>query len=284
VPVAIKNEPSNGVVSLSKSLPNAERQIASSTCALALLRFRSTATTLRDRVSFAVVPADEFDPDSEAVLRFAAQLARLDRSVRGWLDRRASAIHIRLEADGEGRLVYLLEVPGRLRELLLRSTLRSYERVELRGPADVRRSGGAEGEGNDPTQLTATARAELVLARPSVEPLGRVTIDPDPLGPCAAAMRALRCADGEEGVVCVDLLPAVPSSRLGHRRGPRCPEKGYGECRSLCIEASSSVPGPRAFTRRWGHLLMWAATVAPLRQECERKSARIRGNPRDLSH
>src|SRR4051794_31137002 len=61
--------------------------VALSMCALALLRFRSTATTLRDRVSFAVVPADEFDPDPEAVLRFAAQLARLDRSVRGWLDR-----------------------------------------------------------------------------------------------------------------------------------------------------------------------------------------------------
>jgi hypothetical protein len=192
--------------------------VALSMCALALLRFHSTATTLRDRVSFAVVPADEFDPDAEAVLRFAAQLARLDRTVRGWLDRRASAIRIRLEADGEGRLVYLLEVPGRSRELLLRSALRSYEGIELRGPADVRRSGGAEGEGKDPTQLTATARAELMLSRPSVEPLGRVTIDPDPLGPCAAAMRALRCAEGEEGIVCVDLLPAVARRRARLRR------------------------------------------------------------------
>ena len=83
--------------------------VALSMCALALLRLRSTATTLRDRVSIAVVPADEFDPDAEAVLRFAAQLARLDRTVRGWLDRRASAIRIRLEADGEGRLAYLLK-------------------------------------------------------------------------------------------------------------------------------------------------------------------------------
>ncbi len=181
--------------------------VALSIGALALLRHRFTATALRDRVCFAVVPADEFDPDSEAVLRFAAQLARLDRSVRGWIDRPASAIRIRLEADAAGRLVYLLEVPGRSRELL-RSALRTFEGVELREPAEAR------GEVKGTEELTATARAELVLARPSVEPLTRVTIDPDPLGPSAAAMRVLRCANGEEGIVCLDLLPAA-----GRRRG-----------------------------------------------------------------
>jgi hypothetical protein len=36
-----------------------------------------------------VIPADEFDPKPETVLRFAAELARADRSLRGWFDRRA---------------------------------------------------------------------------------------------------------------------------------------------------------------------------------------------------
>jgi hypothetical protein len=33
-----------------------------------------------------------FDPPLEAVLRFAAELVRVRRSVRGWLDKRASAV------------------------------------------------------------------------------------------------------------------------------------------------------------------------------------------------
>jgi hypothetical protein len=86
--------------------------------ALATQRFLATRRTLATRTAAAIVPADEFDAKPEAVLRIAAELARADRSVRGWFDRRACALRVRLTNDGEGRLVYLLEVPARSRQLL----------------------------------------------------------------------------------------------------------------------------------------------------------------------
>jgi hypothetical protein len=171
--------------------------------ALASQRLLTTRRTLRSRRVLALVPADEFDPAPGAVLGFAAQLARSRRVVGGWLDRPASAIRVCLTGDGEGRLVYLLEVPERAYELL-RSALRSYPGVELRDANDAIGEEGAAAEG-------ATVRAELVLGRPSVEPLARLGPDPDPLGAFAAAIAGLR--SGERASVCLDLLPAA-----GHRR------------------------------------------------------------------
>ncbi|HEY1853120.1 MAG TPA: hypothetical protein VGG40_00905 [Solirubrobacterales bacterium] len=98
--------------------------------ALAAQRFRATRRSLAARTTVAVVPADEFDPNWETVERFAAELARSDRGLRGWLDRRAQALRIELTNDRAGRLVYLLEVPGRSRELL-RTALRGFEGAEL---------------------------------------------------------------------------------------------------------------------------------------------------------
>jgi hypothetical protein len=177
---------------------------------LAVLRVLFTRRTLRSRVGVVVVPADELDPSPEAVLRFAAQLSRVGRSVRGWLDRRASAIRVRLEPDPEGRLLYILEVPSRSRELA-RSALRAYEGLELRDPS----------EGVAPRSEThpgAVLRAELVLARPSVEPLARLGLDPDPLQPFAAALKAPRTRRGDGAVVCIDLLPAPSWRRVRLRR------------------------------------------------------------------
>jgi hypothetical protein len=164
------------------------------------LRVLATRRALRSRVRFAVVPADDFDPSLEAVMRFAAQLSRVRRSVRGWLDRRASAVRIRLEPDPDGRLAYSVEAPGRAREVLL-AALRSYERLEL---SEVGRPA------DDPPALPEheTVRAELVLARASVEPLARLELDPDPLEAFAAALRDARAEAGERALVCVDLLPA----------------------------------------------------------------------------
>lgn len=104
--------------------------------ALAPQRFLATRRALAARATVAVIPADEFDPKPETVLRFAAELARADRSLRGWLDRRAQALRVRLTNDREGRLVYLLEVPDRSRGLL-RTALRDYEGAELREVTDV---------------------------------------------------------------------------------------------------------------------------------------------------
>jgi hypothetical protein len=167
--------------------------------ALAPQRFRATRRTLATRTAVAVVPADEFDPKTEAVQRFAAELARSDRSLHGWFDRRARALRVRMTNDRKGRLVYLLEVPARSHELL-RTALRDYEGVELREVSEVL-----------PTQQEQAVRlrTELVLSRPSVEPLAQLALDPDPLQPFAAAMASLRAEHGEQVSVCVDLLPTA---------------------------------------------------------------------------
>jgi hypothetical protein len=178
--------------------------------ALAVLRTLVTGRALRSRIGVLVVPADELDPSPEAVLRFAAQLSRVARTVRGWLDRRASAVRVRLEPDPEGRLLYVLEAPCRSREQL-RTALRVYEGLELRDPSEIVARGSEAPAG-------AVVRAELVLARPSVEPLARLELDPDPLQPFAAALRALGAQQGDGAVVCVDLLPAPAWRRARLRR------------------------------------------------------------------
>ncbi len=177
--------------------------------ALATHRFLATRRTLRSRRAVAVVPADEFDAEPDAVLRFAAQLAASERRVAGWVDRRASAIRIRLVADSERRLVYLLEVPERAGESL-RTALRGFEGVEERPGAEVLRATEPDGAG-------AVLRTELVLARPSVEPLARLAPKPDPLQPFAAALGRLD-AERETASVCVDLLP-TSGFRAGRLRG-----------------------------------------------------------------
>lgn len=168
--------------------------------ALATHRFLATRRTLRSRRAVAIVPADEFDAAPEVVLRFAAQLADSERRVGGWVDRRASAVRIRLAGDTGSRLVYLLEVPERSSEAL-RTALRTFEGVEERPAEEV--LGAAAPESSERTVL----RTELVLARPSVEPLARLAPQPDPLQPFAAAIGRRR-SDEEAAGVCVDILPA----------------------------------------------------------------------------
>jgi hypothetical protein len=175
----------------------------------ALLRVRFTRSTLLRRVAVAVVPADEFDADPETVLRFAAQLARLDRRVRGWLDRPASAVRVKLEAGIDGQLVYIIEMPERSRELV-RSALRTFDGIELREPESV--------QAKPEPSAAATLRAELILARPSVEPLARLTLDPDPLQAVAAGLRLLDTDAGESASVALDFLPAASVRRVRLRR------------------------------------------------------------------
>lgn len=179
--------------------------------ALATHRFFATRRTLRSRQSVAVVPADEFDAEPDTVLRFASQLAASERRVAGWVDRRASAVRIELTGDAEGHLAYLLEVPERAREAL-RNALESFEGVSLRPTEEVLGSDAcSEGEWK-------AVRTELVLARPSVEPLARLSPKPDPLQLFAAAIASLDWK-AEKASVCVDLLPAsgLRAARLRRR-------------------------------------------------------------------
>jgi len=181
------------------------------TSALVTHRFFATRRALRSRRAVAVVPADEFEADTERVLGFAAQLAASERRVAGWVDRRASAIRIRLASDGEGRMAYLLEVPERA-ALALRIALESFEGAEVRPAEEVLGEPEPRGRGR-----RTALRAELVLDGPSVEPLARPGTRPDPLQPFAAAIG--RLGKGESAEVCVDLLPASGrrAARL-HRR------------------------------------------------------------------
>lgn len=170
--------------------------------ALATHRLISTRKTLRSRSALAVVPADEFKVTPDAVLRLAAQLNRSDRTVAGWVDRRACAIRVHLTCDSGGRLAYIVSGPSRTSELL-RSALRGYHGVELRAAEEVL------GEASPPGPDDAVLRTELVLAHPSIEPLVRLGLEPDPLQPFASAMASLRPDRGERASVCIDLLPAI---------------------------------------------------------------------------
>ena len=194
--------------------------------ALAPQRILATRRALAARTAVAVVPADEFDPKLETVLRFVAEVARSDRSLRGWFNRRAQTLRVQLTNDREGRLVYLLEVPGRNREAL-RIAVRDFEGAELCDVADVL---PADRRFDPAVKL----RTELVLARASVEPLRRLDLDPDPLQPFAAAMASLRAERGERVTVCIDLLPAAGrrASRL-RRRLKREARRLHGQRRSL---------------------------------------------------
>jgi hypothetical protein len=247
--------------------------------ALATHRFFATRRTLRSRRAVAIVPADEFDAEPDAVLRFAAQLAATERRVGGWVDRPASAIRIRLAANADRRLVYLIEVPERAGEAL-RTALRSFEGVEERpveevlgGGEGVEPASDAEAEKTEPTVL----RTELVLARPSVEPLARLSPKPDPLQPFAAAVGRLR-TKGEDASICVDLLPAsgFRAARL-RRRLRRQARRIHGERRDWAAildgeQRHRTRPDPQEQVERRGAV---QAVDAKLRDSGELFEAQI---------
>jgi hypothetical protein len=239
--------------------------------ALATHRRLATRRTLRSRRAVAVVPADEFDAEPDAVLRFAAQLASSERRVAGWVDRRASALRIKLTGDGEGRLVYLLEVPERSSEAL-RTALRSFEGVQERPADEVLSEADGDGDGE-----RTVLRTELVLARPSVEPLARLAPKPDPLQPFAAAIGRLH-PGGEDASVCVDLLATsgFRAARL-RRRMRRQARRIHGERRDWAAllngeERRRSRPDPQEQVERRGAV---QAVDAKLRESGELFEAQI---------
>jgi hypothetical protein len=238
--------------------------------ALATHRFLATRRTLGSRRAVAIVPADEFDAEPDAVLRFAAQLAATERRVAGWVDRRASAIRICLARDSDRRLVYLIEVPERAGEAL-RTALRSFEGVEERLAAEVL---GKADAGQEDKRVVL--RTELVLARPSVEPLTRLAPKPDPLQPFAAAIG--RLGSGEDASVCIDLLPAsgFRATRL-RRRLRREARRIHGERRDWAAllngeEHRRRRPDPQEQVERRGAV---QAVDAKLRDSGELFEAQI---------
>lgn len=185
--------------------------------AAATHRVWATRRTLASRRAVAVVPADGFEPRPETVAAFAAALAAGSRRIGGWSDRRASTVRVRLTNDARGRLVYLVSLPARDLSRL-RAALGPYRGVELRDPADVL---AVEDGPARAAERPRAVRAELVLARPSSEPLARPPLDPDPLAPFAAALAGVSWGRGETVEVCVDLLPAVGMRATRLRRRMR---------------------------------------------------------------
>jgi hypothetical protein len=183
------------------------------TITAALVRQRQIAIRrgLSSRTYLTLTPADEFATDPESVFRFASQLARTEPVIAGWLRRPALAIRIRLGHDEDGRLTYSLGVPERSLEVV-REGLRGYRGIELRElPAGAFTTG---------EPAAAAVRAELILARPSVEPLRELPLSPDPLLPFAAAFDGP--ARGESvSAVCIDLLPATGARQRRLRRALR---------------------------------------------------------------
>ncbi len=171
-------------------------------------RVVASRRSLESRTRLVVLAPDSFDPSPDAVLRFAAQLSRVQRLVGGWLDPRARAVRVLLDADEEGRMRYSLCVPERALPAV-RSALGVFDRVQ----AQVLDPEPAAG-----TSSVQVVRAELRLARPSSEPLADVPLNPDPLQSFARVIARLDRSHGEQAQVAVDLLPATPTTRRRLRR------------------------------------------------------------------
>ncbi|GAB3435131.1 hypothetical protein GCM10027569_86890 [Flindersiella endophytica] len=189
---------------------------------------------LSERVSYELLPTTSFDPSSEDVLRFANQVARTRPSVWSGAPAAATAVRVRLTTRPDGQQTYVLE--GHLTST---SVLRhqSYPHVEIRQcPAKE----------NSPSSTPAdrrvhVARAELVLAKDSDQPLRAVPLRPDPLQALAAAVCDVRQDLGERVDVCLDLLPltAAKVQHLRHRGMQHVRSGGDG----LWHHAAASLTG-----------------------------------------
>lgn len=211
-------------------------------CGMLAARAVAVRRGLRDRVRFQFVPTPSFDPSDEAIVNFASGLSRSRRALRGVPDAPASAVRVRLDTDRDGRLRHSIEVPAHARAAL-RTAAGAYGEVELvelpastDADGDVKHVGlpasiDADGdvkvanlparagsnEGAGPGEI-GVARAEMVLARSSAEPLRMAGLDPDPLGAFARALQDARPEEGHKIEVCVDLLPVSPAQRRRMRR------------------------------------------------------------------
>ena len=168
-----------------------------------------TRRALASRVRVLVLAPDSFEPSMDAVLRFASQLSRVRRATGGWWERRASAVRVTLDTNGQGRMRYSLTVPGRAVPAL-RSALSAYDHVQIRPMSPTERHAFAMG--------VSVLRCELRLARAAHEPLAQLPLDPDPLQSFASVIAESETRLGESVEVVVDLLPATPGERRRMRR------------------------------------------------------------------
>jgi hypothetical protein len=172
------------------------------------VRWVACRRTLAGRVTVVLIPTDGFAPAVETVLRFAAGLGRARRLLRGSLDAPASAVRVCLDTDADGRLRYTVTLPGHAARALRTAVGAFGDDVEI-GELEEPPADGSE---------VQVARAELVLARPSTEPLRAIGVDPDPLTGFAHALGALDPRDGNRAAVAIDLLPVTAAQARRMRR------------------------------------------------------------------
>lgn len=139
--------------------------------ALVAARRRACRRALRRRTRVALVPTEQFSPDVEMVLRFAAGLGRARRTLGARLFAPASAVRVLLDTDEAGRMRYTLAVPEHAARALRTAVGAFGQHVELVVPI-------GDGDRVKDDALEDVARAELVLARPSAEPLRDLGVDP----------------------------------------------------------------------------------------------------------
>lgn len=103
--------------------------------AWAAARWQATRRALQParRTQLMALPTETFDPSAEEVARYAAQLSRTRRTVRGSLTRTAQAVRVRLDSVGNGHAIYRIEGAASAASIL---RLAGFGEVELR-PADA---------------------------------------------------------------------------------------------------------------------------------------------------
>ena len=145
---------------------------------------RGHPSARRRRVRFLLLPADTFDPTPEAVARFASGSRSRDCSA-GLLDAPASAVRVELDTDTAGPALHASSCP-RTR------AVRCAPRRRLRRRRAARDRRQTTDDAPRRARHLEVARAELVLSRPSAEPLHAAGLDPDPLAGLRARARR-RC-------------------------------------------------------------------------------------------
>ncbi len=174
---------------------------------LTAVRAYATWRTLQTRVARVVIPPDDLEPSAEAIAAFGYQLLGVRRRILRWLDRPASAVTFKIVNGRRGRVLYMVEAPGRTWPQLEHALRSAYRGLELL-PADEFLPATPTAAG-----VRHVKRLELRPARESMYPLREV---PDRqhdglTGVATVAEAAAEAAAEEESVVIALSLEPVGS-------------------------------------------------------------------------
>ncbi|MGH7869984.1 MAG: hypothetical protein ACREP9_20700, partial [Candidatus Dormibacteraceae bacterium] len=203
--------------------------------AIFIARLICTELTLRSRISYAVLPASDFDPGQAHIQSFAAHLSSMRRRRLAWLDRAASAFRVRLTTTGEmpsdgerkpatgrqpirsGLPLMIWEFPARFKPLLSIVTS-CYPAVELVPLAEFPAPPcGPLPQPSHRVCLELEPASEFYplksLPYPSTERSGV-----DPLQSMAASLAKGAAGGNDRLEVAVDFLPLAPIEAMRVRR------------------------------------------------------------------